>query len=193
MLDRLADVEMFPLPTAVLVTGLSGACAPDLRTGDVVVGDRVVVPGGPRDGDGDPELRGRAVRALDAAGLRYRVGPLLTVEEVLSTPAAKAARWREEGALAVDMESAHVVAWARRVGLPTVTVRAIADRVEDEVPPDLMDMVGADGRTRPWAAVGLLARPALLGAAWRIGRRSHRALESLAGFLRAFLDSSSGP
>jgi adenosylhomocysteine nucleosidase len=194
MLERLDDVSASRAPTAVLITGLSGACGPDLRTGDVVVGDRVVTPNGPRDGDGgDPGLRGRAVRALDAAGLRYRVGPLLTVDEVVSTPAAKAARWREEGALAVDMESAHVVAWARRAGLPAVTVRAIADSLQDEVPRDLMAIVGADGRTRPWAAVGLLGRPALLGAAWRLGRRSHRALDSLAGFLRAFLDSSSGP
>ncbi len=194
ILDRLDMARLSPAPRALLVTGLSGACEPGLRTGDVVVGDPVSTPGAPRDGDrGDPGLRRRAERALDAAGLRYRTGRLLTVDEVVTTPAAKTAWWSDEGALAVDMESAHVLAWARRAGLPAVTVRAIADSAEDEVPRDLLGAVGADGRMRPWVAAGLLARPTLLAAAWRLGQRSQRALGSLARFLRAFVDDPSEP
>ena len=194
MLDRLDLIRLSPAPTALLVTGLSGACEPDLRNGDVLVGDPVTVPGGAGAGDGaDPRLRRRAIRALDAAGLRYRVGRLVTVDEVAATPAAKAA-WRStEGARAVDMESAHILAWARRAGVPAVTVRAITDALEDEVPRELLDAVGADGRMRPWTAAGLLGRPSLLTAAWRLGRRSQRALGSLARFLRAFVDGPSEP
>ena len=92
------------------------------------------------------------------------------------------------------MESAHVLAWARRAGLPAVTVRAIADGVEDEVPRDLLGAVGADGRMRPWvaAAAPRAARPSspLPGAS--AGDRS-RALGSLARFLRAFVDNPSEP
>jgi adenosylhomocysteine nucleosidase len=193
-LDRLDVTRISPAPTALLVTGFAGACAPDLRTGDVVVGDPVALPDGTSDGDsGDPALRRRAIRALDAAGLRYRVGRLVTVDEVVTTPAAKATWWQAQGAMAVDMESAHVLAWARRAGLPAVTVRAIVDGLEDEVPRNLLDMVGMDGRMRLGAAAGLLGRPTLLAAAWRLGRRSRRALESLARFLRPFVDSSSEP
>ena len=111
----------------------------------------------------------------------------------MTSPSAKAALWDVEGALAVDMESAHVLAWARRAGLPAVTVRAIADRFEDEVPRDLLGAVDSDGRMRPWAAARLLGRPSLLAAAWRLGRRSHRALGSLARFVRAFVDNPSEP
>jgi nucleoside phosphorylase len=194
VLDRLDVARIVPVPTALLVAGLSGACVPDLRTGDVLVGDPVAIPGAAREDDGgDPWLRRRAIRALDAAGLRYRVGRLLTVDEVVTTPAAKAAWSRTEGALAVDMESAHVLAWARRAGLPAVTVRAITDGLEDEVPRELLDAVGADGRMRPWGAARLLGRPSLLTAAWRLGRRSQRALGSLARFLRAFVDVPSEP
>ena len=194
MLDRIDLSRVSPTPTALLVTGLSGACEPDLRSGDVLVGDPVAIPGGTGEGDsGDPGLRRRAIRALGAAGLRYRVGRLLTLDEVAATPVAKAAWRRTEGALAVDMESAHVLAWARRAGLPAVTVRGITDALEDEVPRALMDAVGADGRMRPWAAAGLLGRPSLLAAAWRLGRRSRRALGSLARFLRAFVDDPSEP
>lgn len=189
------DLTRLPgTPGALLVTGLAGGCAPDLRPADVVVGDPVTTLAGGRPGDGgDPGLRHRAVRALERAGLRYRVGPLLTVDEVVTDPAAKAECWRTRGALAVDMESAHVLEWARRTGIPAVTVRAVADGPEEEVPPTLFQVVGADGRTRPWVAARLLARPSLIGPAWRLGRRSRLALGSLARFLRAFVDTPSDP
>jgi len=194
ILDRLEVDRTSPKPAAVLVTGFAGACRPDLRTGDIVVGDPVAVPGAELDEDsGDPGLRRRAVRAIESARLRYQVGRLLTVDEVVTTPAAKAKWSRAQGALAVDMESAHVLAWARRAGLRAVAVRAITDGLEDEVPHDLLRAVGPDGRMRAWAAAGFLGRPALLPAAWRLGRRSHRALGSLARFIRAFVAESGEP
>jgi hypothetical protein len=130
---------------------------------------------------------------LAAAGLRYRVGPLLTVDEVVTSPAEKASIWKGHGALAVDMESAHVIAWARRAGFPAMAVRAVADGPDDEVPPELLRAVGADGRMRPAAVARVLSRPALAGAAWRLGRRSRRGLESLARFVRAFVDLPDTP
>jgi len=193
-LDRLDLTQTSRRPAALLVTGLAGGCGPDLRPGDVVVGDPVATPGAELDGDGgDPGLRGRAVRALDAARLRYQVGRLLTVDELVTSPAAKAQWWRTQGVLAVDMESAHVLAWARRAGLPALAVRAVADGPEDDVPRELLGAVGADGRMRAWAVAGLLGRPRLVGAAWRLGRRSRRALGSLARFVRAFVDLPGEP
>jgi nucleoside phosphorylase len=192
MLNRLDATEWSTRPSVVLVSGLAGGCAPGLRSGDVVVGDPVTEPAGLRNG-ADPALRARAVGALDAAGLRYRVGPLLTVNQVIATPAAKAAWWQAQGALAVDMESAHVLAWARRAGLRALAVRAIADGPDDEVPPELYGVLGTDGRMRPVSAARLLGRPTLLGAAWRLGQRSRQALGSLARFLRAFVDHPGGP
>ena len=194
VLHRLEADRILPKPQALLVTGLAGACGPDLRTGDVIVGHPVAAPSAALDDDsGDPALRRRAVRALESARLRYQVGRLLTVDEVATTPAAKAKWSQARGALAVDMESAHVLAWARRAGLPAVAVRAIMDGLEDEVPHDLLRAVGPDGRMRAWAAAGFLGRPALLPAAWRLGRRSHRALGSLARFIRAFVAESGEP
>jgi adenosylhomocysteine nucleosidase len=192
-IDRL-DVPSSPKATALLVTGLAGGCGPGLRPGDIVIGDPVARPSTHANGDaGDPHLRGQAVRALDAAGLRYRVGRLLTVDEVVTSPATKAEWWRTQGALAVDLESAHVLAWARRVGLPALAIRAVADGPDDEVPRDLLEVVGPDGRIRTRAAACLLGRPALLGAAWRLGQRSREALGSLARFVHAFVDRLGEP
>lgn len=111
----------------------------------------------------------------------------------MTSPRAKAQWWQTQGVLAVDMESAHVLAWARRAGLPALAVRAVADGPEDDVPRELLGAVGADGRLRAWAVVGYLGRPRLVGAAWRLGRRSRRALGSLARFVRAFVDLPGEP
>jgi adenosylhomocysteine nucleosidase len=188
------DVVPAGSPSLVLVIGLAGGCAPGLLPGDVVVGDPVVTPGADSDGGAaHPGLRDRAVRALDAARLRYRVGPLLTVDAVVTSPADKARWWHAEGALAVDMESARVLAWARRAGLPALAIRAVADGPGDEVPPELFGVVGTDGRMRPGAAARLLWHPALVRAAWRLGRRSRWALGGLARFVRAFVDLPDEP
>jgi adenosylhomocysteine nucleosidase len=193
-LDSLNGVEASASPWAVLVTGLAGGCAPGLRSADVVVGDPVGALS-PTLGsvEVDSRLRARAVEALVASGLRYRVGPLLTVDEVVATPAAKAMWWQTRGALAVDMESGHVLAWARRVGLPAVAVRAIADGPDDEVPRELLAMVDAGGRVRAASVAGFLARPGLVGPAWRLARQSREALGSLARFVQAFVDDPSDP
>ena len=192
-LDRLDVPPGRHGPSAVLVTGLAGGCEPGLAPGDVILGDPVSVVGDGREEGADPELRDRAVRALDAARLRYRVGRLLTVDEVVTSPAEKAKWWRSDSVVAVDMESAHVLAWARRAGLPGLAVRVVADGPGDDVPSDLLGVVGADGRMRARTVAQLLGRPALLPSAWRLGRRSHRALESLGRFMRAFVDTPGAP
>jgi nucleoside phosphorylase len=192
-LDGLAGPGAPSHPTAAFVVGLAGGCGPDLRPGDVVVGDPVAGSGGHLDGRADPGLRAKAERALMVAGLRFRVGRLLTVDKVVTSPADKAGVFRVHGALAVDMESAHVIAWARRAGVPALAVRAIADGPDDDVPAELLRAVGADGRLRPGAVARLLGRPALVSAAWRLGRRSRRGLESLARFVRAFVDLPGAP
>ena len=110
-----------------------------------------------------------------------------------SSPADKAGVFGSDGALAVDMESAHVIAWARRVGVPALAVRAVADGPDDDVPAELLRTVGADGRLRPAVVARLLGRPALARAAWRLGRRSRRGLASLARFVRAFVDLPGAP
>jgi hypothetical protein len=185
-LARLRDEVDGLRPDALLVTGLAGGCAPGLRTGHLVLGDVV----GPTAGGAwlapDAGLRHRAVRTLAGAGLPYRTGRLLTAPTVVATAAAKRACWERDLALAVDMESAHVAAWAAREGIPAVTVRAVADGPEEGVPPGLAAVLGADGRVRPAALAAWAVQPPLLGAALRLWRRSRLALRSLERFLVAF-------
>jgi hypothetical protein len=173
-------------PSAVLSVGLAGGCAPEIRPGELILGTAV----GPRPDGGwlaaDRALDERAQAALAAARLPYRRGRLLTADAVAATPAAKAEIWTRHGAAAVDMESAHVLAWAAAAGVPGLAVRAVADGPHEPLPPALLGALGPDGAVRPVALLGWLGRPALLGAAWRAWRRSAVALDHLARFLAAF-------
>jgi adenosylhomocysteine nucleosidase len=185
-LTRLAPALTALRPSGVLVAGLAGGCAPEVHTGDVLVASRVGAVGSRTWLAPDGDLQRRALSALARAGLTHRVGPLLTVEEIVATPGAKADCWRSHGALAVDMESAHVLRWARAAGLPALAVRAVADGPADTLPPALLRGVDTEGRVRPAAVLGWVTRPALLGAAWQNWRRARTALDHLARFLAAF-------
>jgi 4-hydroxy-3-methylbut-2-enyl diphosphate reductase len=88
---------------AIAVAGLCGGVDPSLSAGDVVVATEL------RSATGSRELAGAALlaRALRRRGLRVVTGPLYTTDRLL--PPAERAQLREHGAVAVDMESFHLL------------------------------------------------------------------------------------
>jgi 4-hydroxy-3-methylbut-2-en-1-yl diphosphate reductase len=104
------------------VLGVAGGLGPHVRPGDLVVANEVrhgaVVVGCPS----APLLAG----ALRRAGLRTHLGPIVTTAGIgdRDTRAALAA----SGALAVDMETAQVVAAC--AGRPLAVVRAVVDTAD---------------------------------------------------------------
>jgi adenosylhomocysteine nucleosidase len=156
-----------PAPALVVSAGACGALAPTLAVGDLVVPEAVVVDGERVPVDGVPGL---------AAS-----GTLLSVASVIDTPAAKARLWMETGALAVDMESGPIVAWARRRGARVVVVRGVSDTARDAVPADLAALVEPGGRVRTAAALrAVLARPRAAADAIALARGTSAALRSVA-------------
>jgi 4-hydroxy-3-methylbut-2-en-1-yl diphosphate reductase len=106
-------------PDLLAVAGVGGGLTTDLSTGDVVVASAVTDGVRTIDCPSAPLLAGE----LRRAGLRVRVGEVVTVERLLR-PGQHAAL-AAGGAIAVDMESAPLLA-ARPDG-PAVVVRAISD------------------------------------------------------------------
>lgn len=161
----------WPPETIVVSAGTAGALDPSLREGALVVPMAVLTVSGTR-------------HTLEPLADLPCAGHLLCVETVVATRAAKARLWEQTGAAAVDMESAGIVAWARRRGLRPAVVRAISDAADAGVPPALAAAVDDRGRTRPGRALGaMLARPATLPRALALRRGTALALTTVAATL----------
>ncbi len=176
--DEIGDIDR------VILTGVAGALTDRLEIGDVVLGDRLMI------GLGDNEQAARAIEvptdyfelassALDAAGIGYARGPILTVKYPLATAADKRLAGAVTGAIAVDMETAVIAFEAAARGIPFVAMRTIMDTVEH----DLAGAAFADenGKVRPLkAAVALARNPAMVPGIIRLVRNLRKASEAMA-------------
>ncbi len=80
-----------------------------------------------------------------AAALGAAPGTLITVGTPVTEPAAKA-ELAAAGAVAVDMESAHVAAAAHAAGVPMLAIRAVADPADRRLPRLATRAVDAQGQ-----------------------------------------------
>jgi adenosylhomocysteine nucleosidase len=165
---RASELRAFDV---VISAGACGALAPDLAAGDLVIPELVV------------DAAGRRWPASPLPGLGA-AGTLLTVTEVVETSTQKSRLWLETGAHAVDMESAHILAWAAERGASAAVIRAVSDGAERGVPAALAASVGDDGRVRPLRALtAAFARRSAFGELVQLRAGSEAALKSVAGAL----------
>jgi len=172
--------------------GVAGGLVDDAPPGTAVVAARVVSAYGSWRLDAAAPLAGE---------LQARAGALYTDAEPLLTVADKRRAQAGTGALAVDMESAHVLAVAARHGLPALVVRVVADPAGRALPrlaavaarPDGRLDLGATARALvrhpgDWPLVAASARDTARGRAGL--RRAAAGLARLArqGLLERFLD-----
>ena len=163
-----ARAPQWRLPALVISAGACGALAPALPEGALVVPEAVVTEDGQRTATAP-------VRGIDAAGT------LVSVTRVITSAADKARLWMETGAIACDMESAAIAAWAGNQGLGCAVVRGVSDTADHGVPADLAAAVGEDGRVRGVAAVrAALGRRGALRDALALRRGTNAALASVA-------------
>ncbi len=112
-------------PDMLAVGGVGGSLTSDQRVGDVVVASEVT--------DGVTSVRCPSAPLLAGelrrAGLRARTGPIATVDRLVRDGGH--ARLAAGGAIAVDMESAPLLAGA--AGSPAVVLRAISDTPDHPV------------------------------------------------------------
>ena len=116
-----------------------------------------------------------------------RVGAILGLERMLSSPQEKADGFARRGALAIDMESHHVARVAGERNLPFIAVRAISDQADEVLPAIMATFVDVDGQTKMSAVLAALifGRVRLGALLWAGGasRRAHQALLRCRGAL----------
>jgi nucleoside phosphorylase len=175
---------------AVLVgQGVCGALDPALKSGDVIVADRVL-EAAPESNSASWETDGAWTEAVYAAikdtGLPVRRGSLLTNLQPVFSADEKTSLFRQHDALAVDMESAAIARAAGEAGLPFLIVRTVCDAADRNIPRSAMDIVARDGRVRPAALIlTLLRNPSLIFSLLRMKKDYDAALASLKAAWRA--------
>jgi adenosylhomocysteine nucleosidase len=155
----------------VVSFGLCGALDPQVRVGDVVIGE-AVADGGDRFAT-DAAWTARIAAALPQA----RRGRFACADRPIVSVAEKAELFGATGALAVDMESHLVARLAAANGVPFVVVRGVSDGARSALPHAAQVGLGADGRPAIGAVLTSLA-----SNPWQIGALIRTALEAEDGF-----------
>lgn len=163
-------------PSLIVSSGTCGALASHLAAGDLVVPDCVI--------------DGRRTQVTAPVPPLTRRGSLVSAPAVVSAPADKWRLGSMTGALAVDLESAAILDWARALGVPAAVVRGVSDTADTPVPEELLALVTADGTVRSGAALRVIARqPRLLRRALALARGASAALDAVGRALRAVADA----
>lgn len=124
--------------SSIIRVGSAGAIAPDLKLFDVVLAmgachdanlDRQYGTPGTFAPIADYGLLTRGVRALESVGAPYRVGNIVS-SDVFYEPSGAWKKWREYGALCIEMESAALYLLAARAGKKALSFLTISDIIE---------------------------------------------------------------
>lgn len=186
---RLTEAACPQKPQCVLSIGCAGALSSELGIGDAVIADRIVADGaGGRSFIPSRELTAVAKRCCEGLGFHFHSGTTVSTSEVAATVEAKHSLAAEHGAIAVDMETAQVAAWAEEIGAPLLALRTVSDSSDDCIPPEIGMIVDRKGKLRPARAAAVFARkPRLLAEALRLKRNLDRSLKVLEEIVPALL------
>ena len=116
-----AFLDRHPSPQVLISSGFAGGLDPLLQIGDVVVAANF----------SDASLLKKLPTALRASA---HFGILTTQSQLIETAAEKQRLSQETGAIAVDMETAHIAAECAARGIPMLCIRAISDTATQSMP-----------------------------------------------------------
>lgn len=145
--QRLPELTKGHLPQCVISIGCAGALRPDMRIGDVVISEKLI--------DDTSEgcmyfpsasLIETAKECCRKSRIPFHVGSTVSTAIVAATPEDKSSLAQKHAAIAVDMESAHVAAWAEELGVSMLSIRTISDSSTDRIPPELSSMFDPNGK-----------------------------------------------
>lgn len=106
---------------------------------------------------------------------------LIAVDQIVATPADKAALAQRSGAAIVDMESHAFAAACRDMALPWTVIRGVSDTPEETLPAQVIHWIRPDGTTIvARAALDMLRAPTLIPHIVGVVRRSNRVLPLVA-------------
>jgi len=162
--------------TRLISFGVCGGLAPDIKSGDLILADHIMMEGATL--SVDPAWHKKISQQLPDA----KTGTIVSVKEAVTTPQAKARIFAQSGAVAVDVETYAVMQAAKAHNLPGLIIRAVLDPADQALPQAALGGVNANGETQIWPVIkGLIRRPQDLPDLIRLGRQNKQACKVLEG------------
>lgn len=171
-----AEALKFYEPRYVISAGFAGALDANLKRGHILMADEVVNAAGERLAVG---------LKLSAESKGLHVGRLLTVGQLVTTPAERQRLAAEHAAVACDMETFAVAKVCAERGVPLLSVRIISDAADEELPPEidrLMRQTTLAGKIGA-AAGAVLQRFSAAKDMWQLREDALKASDRLGKFL----------
>lgn len=155
-------------PKLVLSAGFAGALQEGHEVGDIILATEVT----DLEGNRWPVTWPGELPAGDWRPLLHR-GRLLSMPRLVGNPEEKRALGKQYEAMAVDMETSVVARLCTRHGVPFGCVRAISDRLDTSLSPQLVSLL-AGGRVSPIRFLAVLVRFPRLAGEMRLLARNTR-------------------
>jgi adenosylhomocysteine nucleosidase len=173
-------------PDVCVSSGLAGGLASDLHAGEVVAARALSLRTGADVIHCSPNL----VRQAEEAGARVK-RMQVTEPHIVSEASAKASL--ATFADFVDMEGYYVLQIVNDTNVPAISVRAISDTQEDNLPSGIEKLVDREGHVQTLPLLKLLLRrPSQIPSLVDFGSKSKGAAVSLADFLDRFVEVLDG-
>jgi adenosylhomocysteine nucleosidase len=176
-------------PGLVLTCGFSGGLKSGLKVGDVLF----EIPEqrtGPQTKTRSENIEPFVHKGLLAAGARP--AKFFCADRVAVTVAEKEKLLAETGADAVEMESAAIQEVCRGRGIPCVTVRAVSDAADEDLPLDFNALSKPDKNLDYGKLALAIARsPRKIGALLQLQKKTRHAARQLAAVLEKVVSSTS--
>jgi len=167
-------------PDWVLSAGYSGALQPEMGIGDIIVGDSIC------DQHGHSIKIDMNMEANPKTGLR--VGRLLTADELVLKVEKKRELGEKHKALAVDLESMAVAQVCQETATRFLAIRSLSDDMSEDLPKEILSLMGESGTVRLGAAVGAIwKRASSMKDMWQLREKAMHASRRLAAFLNMLL------
>jgi adenosylhomocysteine nucleosidase len=155
---------------ALIGMGMAGALAGHVRSGDVIIPDRILDAGG-RHHETDAGWRATVISAISRRGFPVHGGSLLHSAHIVRRARDKHDLHRATGALAVDMESAAMLEVATGNNIPSLVLRVIIDTADMVIPDFIIAQSDDYGRPRSGGVIlSLLKQPGQLPHLVRLAR-----------------------
>jgi nucleoside phosphorylase len=173
-------------PDLLISSGLAGGLRADLRCSDIVAAREVSLRAG------GETFRSSANLLAIAKDSGARIDMKQITEPSIVAEASAKAALSKFGDF-VDMEGYHILQIMSGTRIPSISVRAISDTRDVELPCEIGNVVNRDGRVQTIPLLKLIIKqPGRIRSLLNFGTQSRNAAISIADFLDRFLEAAGG-